>query len=80
MKWFISLIFFFQCIFGQSDSAQFQYSKVLDIPDLSFLNRVYSGLDILEQMDFAPLRGKKIGILCNQTAVNRNGTDRKSVV
>jgi uncharacterized protein YbbC (DUF1343 family) len=74
MKWFISLIFFFQCIFGQSDSAQFQYSKVLDIPDLSFLNRVYSGLDILEQMDFAPLRGKKIGILCNQTAVNRNGT------
>jgi len=45
----------------------------LKIPNLSFLERTYSGLDILEQMDFSPLTDKKIAILTNHTAVNRNG-------
>ena len=34
---------------------------------------VYTGLDILEQMDFSQLKGKTISILCNQASVNRNG-------
>ena len=44
----------------------------MDIPDLSFVGKVYSGLDILEQMDFRPLRNKSIAIITNQSAVNRN--------
>ena len=58
-----------------SDSTyhDYKYSKIIDIPDLSFLQKVYSGLDILEQMDFKPLRKKSIAILTNQSAVNRNG-------
>ena len=43
------------------------------VPDLTFLNNVYTGLDILEQMDFEPLKNKNIAILSNHTAVNRNG-------
>ncbi len=34
---------------------------------------VYTGLDVLEQMDFKPLQGKTIAVFCNQTAVNRYG-------
>ncbi|MBT3589767.1 MAG: DUF1343 domain-containing protein [Candidatus Marinimicrobia bacterium] len=73
MKYFFHILLIAQCAMGESDSSKFFYSQVMDIPDLSFLNRVYSGLDILEQMDFKPLRGKNIGILCNQTSVNHNG-------
>ena len=51
----------------------FQYSKVETVPDLSFMPHVYTGLDVLEQMDFKPLQGKTIAVFCNQTAVNRYG-------
>ena len=52
---------------------EYKYSKVMDIPDLSFLKNVYTGLDILEQMDFRPLKNKSVAILTNQTALNRSG-------
>ena len=42
------------------------------MPDLSFFDHIYSGLDILEQMDFKFLNNKNIGLFCNHTAVNRN--------
>ena len=45
----------------------------MPVPDLSFHSSIFYGLDILEQMDFKPLYGKTIGVLTNQTAVNRNG-------
>ena len=31
---------------------KYEYSKIIDVPDLSFVGKVFSGLDILEQMDF----------------------------
>jgi len=55
-----------------STTTQFNYSKVHIVPDLSFIQQVYTGLDILEQMDFSILRGKRVAILCNQTSINRN--------
>ena len=57
---------------GTSPENRYEHSKIIDIPDLSFVGKVYSGLDILEQMDFKPLRNKSIAILTNQSAVNRN--------
>ena len=45
----------------------------MSIPDLSFLESVHTGLDILEQMDFKPLRNKSVAILTNQTALNNDG-------
>ena len=54
-------------------SNKFKFSKVMAIPDLTFLDEVYTGLDILEQMDFEPLKNKNIAILSNHTSVNRNG-------
>jgi len=68
------LIVFLVEIYG-SDYAKYEYkySKVMSVPDLSFLNNVFTGLDILEQMDFKPLRNKSIAVLTNQTALNRNG-------
>jgi len=70
----LSLIFLIVAVAAQdSNQKKYQYSQILKIPDLSFLPNVYSGLDILEQMDFLPVRAKKIGIMTNHTAVNRNG-------
>ena len=52
---------------------RFNHTKIISIPDLSFLDEVYTGLDILEQMDFKLLKNKTIAILTNQTAINKNG-------
>ncbi len=60
-------------IFPALDAREFQYSTVFSVPDLSFYPGVLTGLDILQQTDFKLLQGKRIAILCNQTAVNRNG-------
>ena len=65
-------LLFFSLLLG-ADSTAFKYSSVVNIPDLSFINQTYTGLDILEQMDFKPLKGKTIGYFGNQTAINRNG-------
>ena len=60
--------------FGDDNvNNKFKFSKVMAIPDLTFLDDVYTGLDILEQMDFEPLKNKNIAILSNHTSVNRNG-------
>ncbi len=70
----ISILFICN-LFGNdivSSKNTYKYSTIMDIPDLSFVGKVYSGLDILEQMDFRPLRNKSIAIITNQSAVNRN--------
>ncbi len=51
----------------------YQYTTVMEIPDLSFMPHVYTGLDVLEQMDFSPISGKTIAVFCNQTSLDRNG-------
>ena len=56
-----------------STSTSFKYSKIISTPDLSFFSNVYTGLDIIEQMDFKPLKNKSIALLTNHTAVNRHG-------
>ena len=72
----IMFLFFITKIFGSDEALssikKYEYSKIIDVPDLSFVGKVFSGLDILEQMDFKPLRNKTIAILTNQSAVNRN--------
>jgi uncharacterized protein YbbC (DUF1343 family) len=57
----------------KQDNFSFNNSKILSVPDLSFSKNVYSGLDILEQMDFKILKDKKIIILTNHSAINKNG-------
>ena len=72
---FGNFTFFIFNLFGNNIVSQkntYKYSKIVDIPDLSFVGTVYSGLDIIEQMDFKPLRNKSIAIITNQSAVNRN--------
>ncbi len=34
---------------------------------------VLTGLDVLEQQNFAPLKGKHIGLITNQTGLDRDG-------
>ena len=67
-----TLMFFILFCFSQASDTRYEYSSIVSVPDLSFFNHVYTGLDILEQMDFDLLHGRNIGILCNHTAVNRN--------
>ena len=70
---FRSILYFFVffCCPKASDNG-YEYSSIVSVPDLSFFNHVYTGLDILEQMDFDLLQDKNIGIFCNHTAVTRN--------
>ena len=58
---------------GFITAQDYRHTKIQAIPDLSFMKIVYTGLDVLEQMDFSQLKGKTISILCNQASVNRNG-------
>ena len=67
---FFLIIINYECVNAQSKN--FEYSTVVDVPDLSFFNHIYTGLDILEQMDFKFLENKNVGLFCNHTAVNRN--------
>jgi len=66
---FIIILF----LLGFISAQNYSHTKIQAIPDLSFMKDVYTGLDILEQMDFSQLKGKTISILCNQASVNRNG-------
>ena len=60
-------------LIGFISAQDYTYTKIQAIPDLSFMKDVYTGLDVLDQMDFSQLKGKTISILCNQASVNRNG-------
>ncbi|SUZ60394.1 uncharacterized protein METZ01_LOCUS13248, partial [marine metagenome] len=51
----------------------FEHSKVVTVPDMGFLPGVFSGLDILQEMKFEQLRDKRLAILTNQSALNRDG-------
>lgn len=69
-KWpILGFLLTLSLVFGRD----FRYSHIMEVPDLSFHPSVFTGLDVLEQMNFAPLHNKRIGIFCNQTAVNQNG-------
>ena len=45
-------LFFIPKILGDDGALlynnKYEYSKIIDVPDLSFVGKVYSGLDILE--------------------------------
>ena len=51
------------------DNLRYKNSAILDVPNLSFSENVYSGLDILDQMDFRLLKDKTIIVLTNHTAL-----------
>ena len=74
MIYFIKYIFFSIIIFSgvYSKPNNYEYTKIINVPDLSFFNDTYTGLDILQQMDLNILSNKSIGVFCNHTAVNRN--------
>ncbi|MGB7845835.1 MAG: DUF1343 domain-containing protein, partial [Candidatus Acidiferrum sp.] len=42
-------------------------------PRKSGVGRVQTGLDVLEAQKFAPLRGKRIGLITNHTGVDFQG-------
>ena len=55
-KYIISISITF--CFLNANNNKYAYSSIVNVPDLSFFNHVYTGLDILEQMDFDILRDK----------------------
>lgn len=54
-------------------AQEFEHSTITTVPDMGFLPGVFTGLDILEEKAFEPLRGQRLAILTNQTALNREG-------
>ncbi|MFQ6605723.1 MAG: exo-beta-N-acetylmuramidase NamZ domain-containing protein [Fidelibacterota bacterium] len=51
----------------------YKYSHILDVPNLIFMKKVFCGLDMLEQMDFSPLRGKRIAVSCGPGSLDNQG-------
>ena len=74
MNNFLKNIFFvlITFCFSAAEDRRYTFSSIVNVPDLSFFNHVYTGLDILEQKDFDLIKDKNIGIFCNHTAVTRN--------
>ncbi|MEE9166936.1 MAG: DUF1343 domain-containing protein [Candidatus Neomarinimicrobiota bacterium] len=58
---------------GLSRSQDFENSSVTSVPELEFYPGVFTGLDVLQEMQFKPLSGLNLAILTNQTSVNREG-------
>ena len=68
MIYFMKYIFFSIIISSgvYSKSNNYEYTKIINVPDLSFFNDTYTGLDILEQMDLNILSNKSIGVFCKK--------------
>ena len=61
IKVLLLVFIFWADIFAQDlFKNKFNYSQIISVPDLSFIKQVYTGLDILEQMDFRILENKTI--------------------
>ena len=52
----------------------------LDLYSSSTHNKVSLGIDELERMAFSPLKGKRVGLITNQTGVNSKGNKTRSVL
>jgi len=60
IKVLLLVFIFWADIFAQDlFKNKFNYSQIISVPDLSFIKQVYTGLDILEQMDESILENKK---------------------
>ncbi|MEC7223522.1 MAG: DUF1343 domain-containing protein [Verrucomicrobiota bacterium] len=51
-----------------------------DLYSSSTHNKVSLGIDELERMAFSPLKGKRVGLITNQTGVNSKGNKTRSVL
>ncbi len=74
----LELIFFLIALHSalicqSNDKLKFKNSEIISVPDLSFSKNIYTGLDILDQMDFKILKNKTIVVLTNHSAINKNG-------
>ena len=54
-------------------ASQRPESGGLAAPPAAASSLVQPGIDVLEQEDFAPLRGKRVGVITNQTGVDSRG-------
>ncbi|MFQ6616661.1 MAG: exo-beta-N-acetylmuramidase NamZ domain-containing protein, partial [Fidelibacterota bacterium] len=61
------------CMVARGQERDFQFSQVMQFPEMDFYPHVMTGLDVLEEIQLAPLRGRTLAILTNQTAVDRKG-------
>lgn len=64
--------------YGGSDGQ----ATLLKVPDVSFTDdgRVYLGIDVLERARFAPIAGKRVGLLTHPAGVNRDGVSTIEVL
>lgn len=61
---------FFLCVLPLTSSARASKAPVLPIAERQ---KTQTGIDVLEAEDFAPLRGKRVGLITNQTGVDARG-------
>lgn len=73
MHYFLIAMVVLTAMTAQDRERQFEFSQVMTVPDMEFFPGVMTGLDVLEEMKLAPLSGKTLAVLTNQTAVDRNG-------
>src|SRR6185369_7753012 len=54
---------------GYNEALESNGSRRIVLPN----HRVMTGLDVLEQQNFAPLKGKRVGLIPNHTGLDREG-------
>ncbi len=54
---------------GYNETLETAGVRRMVVPD----HQVFTGLDVLEQQKFAPLQGKRVGLITNQTGLDRQG-------
>jgi len=60
--------------FSPADSSTSTTERSINSPRIAPRNaQTKTGIDVLEEQNFAPLRGKRIGLITNHTGVDRNG-------
>lgn len=70
----------FNCVFLVLNLILLSFSTQLFAVNQNPQRRVMLGIDVLEEMNFSPIAGKKIGLLTHPAGVNRNGVSTVEVL
>src|ERR1700730_1076701 len=71
---FVLILLVFAGILGVSSLALRPTPRATALPSSAQgTDRTKTGIDVLEEQNFAPLRGKRVGLITNQTGVDSQG-------
>ncbi len=70
----------FTCLFASACSAQQETGRETEAATGTAVSGVQTGLDVLIAQNFAPLQGKRVGLITNQTGIARDGRNNIDIL